>query len=184
MAAKVFQLRTAADRLQEEQAAQLRQMVLGFEGLPERAVNEIAAAIDRQTAGKKGWTFIMLSPDQNAAVVRWIMANSCQPMVAARLWAELFTAMRTDTGEIVMTRDELADLVKIRPGEVSRIMGELESCGAISRRRERVPGMRGPGTVSYFMNPRVATCLAGKARDEAQAKAPPLLVLMEGGRKA
>jgi hypothetical protein len=50
-------------------------------------------------------------------------------------------------------------------------MGELESIGAISRRREKVPGMRGPGAVRYFMNPNIATHLNGKARDKAQAKA-------------
>ena len=37
--------------------------------------------------------------------------------------------------------------------------------------------MRGPGMVRYFMNPNVATHLAGKARDEAQAAAPKLRVV-------
>ena len=40
-------------------------------------------------------------------------------------------------------------------------MGELEGIGAISRRRERIVGMRGPGAVRYFMNPNVATHLTG-----------------------
>ena len=35
---------------------------------------------------------------------------------------------------------------------VSQIMGELESIGAISRRRDRVPGMRGQGVVRYFVS--------------------------------
>jgi hypothetical protein len=38
--------------------------------------------------------------------------------------------------------------------------------------------------VHYFMNPRVATHLSGKERDEAQATALPLLTLMEGGKPA
>jgi DNA-binding IclR family transcriptional regulator len=121
----------------------------------------------------------MLNPEQNAAVVAWIMGNSARPMKAARAWAECFTVLRPDTGEIDARREELADRIGVPPAEISRIMGELETCGAIIRKRERVPGMRGAGIVRYFMNPRVGTHLAGAARDEAQAAAPRLR-LVEG----
>jgi hypothetical protein len=53
-------------------------------------------------------------------------------------------------------------------------MSELEKIGAISRRRERIPEMRGPGPVRYFMSPRIATHETGAARDKAQAAAPQL----------
>jgi hypothetical protein len=181
MAATLVKLRTREDRLREDQAAQVRQMILDLPGLPARATGEIIAAIDRQTVSKSGWTFVMLAPAQNAAVVRWIMANCSSPMKAASVWAECFTMLRMDTGEIMLTRDELADRVVIPSDEISRIMGELESCGAIIRRREKVPGMRGRGVAKYFMNPNVATHLSGAARDAAQATAP-LLQLMDGGR--
>jgi hypothetical protein len=46
-------------------------------------------------------------------------------------------------------------------------MADLESIGAIARRRERVAGMRGPGVVRYFMNPGVATNLVSHERDKA-----------------
>ena len=58
--------------------------------------------------------------------------------------------------------------------DISRLMGELERIGAISRRREKVAGMRGRGRAVYFMNPSVGTHLAGAARDKAQAEAPRL----------
>ena len=96
--------------------------------------------------------------------------------------AVLFNNLRTDTGEIVQTRDELAELIGDTPDHVSQIMGELGSIGAISRRREKVAGMRGPGLVRYFMNPKVGTHLTGAARDKAQAGSAPLLALIEGGR--
>ena len=182
MAAQLIKLRTAKDRLQAAQAQGLRQLVLDFPDLPERAVSEVIAAIDRQTVSKSGWTFVMLSPDQNAAVVKWIIEHSRRPLVSLELWSLLFKSLRTDTGEIVQTRDELAELLKVRPTEVSQVMGELASIGAISRRREKVAGMRGPGLVRYFMNPRVATNLTGGARDKAQANSAPLLALIEGGR--
>jgi hypothetical protein len=174
MAAAIVNLRTKPDRLHEEQAAALRQLVLDFPGLPERATGEIVAAIDRQTASKGRGAFVMMWADQNAAVVRWLMAHSGQPMKATQLWAECFTVLRTDTNEIMATREELAERVKVRPNELSTIMSELESFGAISRRREKVPGMRGQGVVRYYMNPRVGTHLAGAARDKAQEAAPPI----------
>lgn len=181
MAAQLIKLRTAKDRLKADQAEQLRQFVLEFPDLPERVRGEMISTIDRQTASKSGWTFIMLSPEQNAAVVKWLIENSKRPMIGVQLWAVLFNNLRTDTGEIVQTRDELADTLKVTAREISEVMGELATIGAINRKRERVAGMRGPGLVRYFMNPRVATTLKGGERDKAQEKAP-LLALIEGGR--
>src|SRR3954452_12194032 len=106
MAAQIARLRTKADRLRSDTAAQLRQLVLAFDGLPERARGEIVAAIDRQTASEAGWTFVMLSPDQNAAVMRWLRQNSHSPIIAVALWLECFTALRRDTGQIMLGREE------------------------------------------------------------------------------
>ena len=152
-------------------------MVLDFPGLPERAVGAIIASVDRETAAQNGWTFVMLSPAQNEAVLNWLLDHSSRPHKAVRLWAALFSHLRRDTMEIMLSRDELADLIGERPDNVSRIMGELEGIGAISRRRERIVGMRGPGAVRYFMNPNVATHLTGVGRDKAQAAAPPLKIV-------
>jgi predicted ArsR family transcriptional regulator len=90
--------------------------------------------------------------------------------------------MRRDTGEIALTRDELAEELGVAPPHVSRLMGELEGIGAISRRLEKIPGMRGRGRAVYFMNPNVATNLAGAARDKAQGEAPPLRLVEPAGR--
>ena len=104
MAAQIARLRTKADRLRSDTAAQLRQLVLEYPGLPERTRGEIIGTIDRQTASEAGWTFVMLSPEQNAAVARWLGKNSSRPKIALVLWQELFTALRRDTGEIMLTR--------------------------------------------------------------------------------
>jgi CRP-like cAMP-binding protein len=174
MAATLRRLRTRADRLLGEQADALRRMVVDYPALPERVRREIVSTIDRQTAAENGWTFVMLSPSQNKAVARWLAENSERPQKASILWAELFDHLQRDTGEIMLTRDELAEAVGIAANTVSEIMGELESIGAVITRRERVAGMRGPGRAVYFMNPNVATNLSGAARDKAQASAPPL----------
>ena len=181
MAAQIARLRTKADRLRSDTAAQLRQLVLEYPGLPERARGEIIGTIDRQTASEAGWTFVMLSPEQNAAVARWLGKNSSRPKVALVLWQELFTALRRDTGEIMLTREELAERVGTHPDHVSRVMHELAGIGAIIVHREKVAGMRGPGRAVYLMNPNVATNLTGAARDRAQADAPNLM-LVEGGK--
>jgi CRP-like cAMP-binding protein len=173
-AARIVRLRTKADRLRAETAGQLRQLVIEYPGLPERARGEIVATIDRETASETGWTFLMLSPEQNAAVARWLAKNSSRPKVAMLLWQELFTALRWDTGEIMLTREELAERVGVHPDNVSRVMRELASIGAIIVHREKVAGTRGPGRAIYFMNPNVGTHLVGAARDKAQAEAPKL----------
>src|SRR5919206_4844379 len=163
MAARIARLRTKADRLRADTAAQLRQLVLDYPGLPERARGEIIGTIDRQTASEAGWTFVMLSPEQNAAVARWLGKNSSRPKVALVLWQELFTALRRDTGEVMLTRDELAERVGTHPSRVSTVMHELAGIGAIIVHRERVAGMRGPGRAVYLMNPNVGTHLSGAA---------------------
>jgi hypothetical protein len=174
MPATLHRLRTKRQRLRTEQAGALRQMVLDFEGLPDHAARAIIAAIDRETAAENGWTFVMLSPDQNHAVVRWLLEHAERRREALDLWALLFRHLDRRTGMVLLTRDELAEQVGTHPNNVSEIMAELESIGAIARRRERVGGLRGPGMVRYFMNPNVATHLAGKDRDKAQVQAGPL----------
>jgi hypothetical protein len=174
MAATLHRLRTKRQRLRREQAAALRQMILDFEGLPDHAARAIIGAIDRETAAENGWTFVMLSPAQNRAVVNWLLEHADRHRPALALWALLFEHLDRHTGMILLTRDEIAEQVGTHPDIVSAIMSDLESIGAIVRRRERVAGMRGPGMVRYFMNPNVGTHLLGHVREEAQAQASPL----------
>jgi hypothetical protein len=145
--------------------------------MPERLRGELVATIDRQTAAENGWTFVMLSPSQNKAVTRWLLEHSRRPQKATMLWVELFDHLRRDTGEIMLSRDQLAELIEDHPNTVSEIMRELASIGAIITHRERVAGMRGPGRAVYFMNPNVATNLSGGARDRAQGEAPKLRIV-------
>ena len=174
MAADLTRLRTKTDRLKTEQARKLRQVVLDVPDVPDRISADLIAWIDRQTASENGRTFVMMSAEDNDRVVGWLAAHSKRPQVAMQLWAKLFRYLRRDTQEIVRSRDELADDLKIEPRRVSEIMGELEYIGAISRQRVKIRGMRGPGAVRYFMNAVIGTHLPGAARDKAQADASPL----------
>ena len=135
MAATIHRLRSKTDRLKKEQAERLTQYLLQFPGLeavPERALGRVMAALNQVTVSEEGWSFVMLSPAQNAAVVEWIGTNSKRPIDASRLWAKCFTALRSDTGEIMLTRLELAEALGINEDNVSRIMSELVKIGAIT----------------------------------------------------
>jgi hypothetical protein len=170
MAAHIVRLSTRRQRLRTEQAAQLRQLVIEFEGLDGEAAGRIVAAIDRETAAQREWPFVMISPAQNDFVVEQLRERSARPRMAPALWAKLFLHLRLDTGEIVATRAELAEEVKVHPNHVSEVMRELERMQAIICRRE---GRR----VRYFMNPLVGTGMTGVVRDKAQAEAPKLRLL-------
>jgi len=88
------------------------------------------------------------------------------------------------TGQIMLTREEIADQVGIAVQEVSKIMRELVTFGAISTEREKVVGMRGPGLVRYFMNRHVAE--VGSRATQAELSLIPKpgakLTVINGGR--
>jgi hypothetical protein len=115
----------------------------------------------------------MISPVQNVFVVGQLTTHSARPQMAARLWAELFLHLRLDTGELVVTREELAAAVSTHPNNVSAIMSELVRMRALIRRQEG-------RNVRWFLNPLVGTGMGAAARDAAQAQAPALRALAGG----
>lgn len=92
-----------------------------------------------------------ISATENWRAVRWLTKHSERPLVAVKLWAVLWV-VRNVNGDIDMTREQLAEIVGTTPPQISRVMGELESLGAISRRREPVRGTRGAGVVVYTLH--------------------------------
>jgi hypothetical protein len=180
MVATVTILQTKPKKLRREAAAHLRASLKEWEakaqaiGLPSGILDVVYRDLDKQTASQGKWTFVMLSPQQNTIVVKYLTEHSKRPVIAMNLWAICFEHLCFDTGEICLRRDEIADYLKVDANYVSSIMSDLEECGAISRRYEKVAGMKGRGFVRYFMNPLVGTHLAGAARDKAQEKAPKL----------
>ncbi len=141
-------------------------------GMDPAVAQDLAAAYLAGT--RNAWTFVMLSPAQNDAVVEWLSDQSKRPQAAVRLWSHLFTCMRMDTGEILKSREELADRLGILPRDLSSLMTELASINAV--RREK----RGR-EVRYFMNSTIATHLPSpEARAKAREGDGPLLVVIQG----
>jgi len=145
-------------------------------GLDAETLAKIDAAAQAHAQDPERWIFVMLGPRENAAVVRWLGENSKRPQKAVLLWAVLLEHLRMDTGEVMATRQELAERISVSPAHLSSLMGELASINAI-RRDKRGRGVR------YFLNPAIATHLPGaQARSAARQEAGPLLRLMEGGK--
>lgn len=171
----VVGLKTRPQRFDEDQARALKQALLPFlddQRYPQDHVHGLLHEIDRKTRpDAPAETFIMLKPAQNAAVAKWLGANSRRPAKALLVWSVLFEHLYPHTGQIMLTRDQIAETVGIRPNEVSAIMGELATCQAVFTERRRVDGVRGPGQAVYFMNKHVAE-VGSRAMEEELKRIP------------
>lgn len=168
----------SAERVKKrrEEARQIVQQVRRL-GLDPETLAKIDDAAKAHAKSSENWIFVMLGPKENAAVVRWINQHSKRPHKAQELWATLLEYLRMDTGEIMATRQELAERVGETPQNLSRIMTELASINAVRREKEG-------RNVRYFLNPHIATHIPNASKRKAERDgAGPLLTLMEGGRQ-
>lgn len=128
--------------------------------------------------------FTMLSRDQTAAVwdaIRALPADD-RPNHVRHAFDLVLLNLRQDTGEVMLTRDQLAERIGCAPKHVSTVMGTLERMGVIRRERRRVEGMQGRGMAVYFINPHVAWNGSLDIRKSDAAKTtPPVLKVLEGG---
>lgn len=159
--------------------------------IPSSAREEMLNALHRLTRDPDAsiWPggFSMLSRTQTAAIwdaIRALPADD-RPGHVRHAFDLALLNLRQDTGEIMLTRDQLAETIGCAPKHVSTIMGTLESMGVIRRERRTQEGMRGPGRAVYFINPHVAWNGSLERRQrEAKHHTPPLLTIMEGGKPA
>lgn len=91
----------------------------------------------------------MISPEQNFAVVNWLTLKNKRLLKSVKLWDLLFENVHRETGQIMLSRQELSEKIEEKSYNISRIITELESIGAIFRKKD------GQG-VSYYMNPNVS----------------------------
>lgn len=159
----------------QDEARQIAQKVRSLP-LDADTLAKIDAAAVAYAGTSEQWTFVMLSAAQNANVIRWINKNSKRPHKAVELWATLLENLRLDTGEIMSSRQQLAERVGMDARDVSKLMTELASINAVRREKDG-------RAVRYFLNPTIATHLPNAAkRAAARDEAGPLLKLMEGGQ--
>jgi hypothetical protein len=175
-AGSVHSLQRARYRSRQAKAELLEEWAREVIGPTHAAQLAMAFASQTPDPDAERWIFAMISPTQNFAVLEWLGQHSQRPQVATRLWGLLLTALRPDTGEILLSRAQIAEKIGIAPKHTSEIISELAQINAIRREKE---GRR----VRYFLNPNIATHIPGpEARKAAREAAGPLLVLMEGGK--
>jgi len=195
--AHIVRLTTKTQRSGQEEAAQAAaQLSLLSEELLKHLPGEARVAISRATyalqkAARPDTTeglwpggFTMLSRMQTAAIwdtIRELPSNA-RPNQVRHAFDLIVLNLRQDTGEVLLTRDQLAERIGCAPGNVSRIMGTLEKMGVIRRERRKIEGMQGRGIAVYFINPHVAWNGSLDARKEQASKyqTPTQLTLIEG----
>jgi hypothetical protein len=175
MAAKVREFRSKAQKAQARRAGQLRQLLLDLEPLlPSAPVGELLNALPLDEADASDPRFIMIYIEDFIAVADWLEEHSRSPRAATRLLRQMLRFVHPTTQEVLRSREELAQLAKTTPAEVSIIMNELLTIQAVRRERVPVKGMRGPGVVRWYVNPRLGTHLPKELRKLAHAQAPEL----------
>jgi hypothetical protein len=129
---------------------------------------------------------VMIKPAQHAAVVMWLGTNSIRPLKAMRLWALLLEHLYPRTGQIMLTCDQIAEKIGIRPTEVSEIMGGLVSCRAIFTEHRDLEGVQGPDRVVYFMNKHIAQVGSQLTEEELRLVPRPSFAsrVIEGGQQS
>lgn len=170
--------------------AQAAQDAIGALDIPPHARERLRQELYRITEpdfARSPWRhFTMLSVQQAGAIwdaIRALPAKD-RPQEVRHAFDLATLHLRQDTGEIMLTRQEMAERMKVDASKVTHAMGVLERMGVIIKgERRKVPGLRGRGLTPYFINPHVAWngTLAG-AIEEAKRQEPPLLTLMRGGK--
>lgn len=187
MAAVLHRFVSPADRFRRDEADRLRAVLASErEAAPvdrQFLYEAVQVDIDRRTASSREKEGFLLVYPEFSMVSEWLVANSSRKLLALRLWAFLLGHVDRFTGDVALSRDEIADALGAPVGDVSRVTSELVDCCALSRRRVRVPGMRGSGVVRYTLNPLVGTHLGNKLRQEARGAAPPLDLRSVGERR-
>jgi len=196
--AQIVRLTTRQQRSGQEEAAQAaEQLSLLSEELLKHLPGEARIAISRAThALQKAvrpdtteglWPggFTMLSRMQTAAIWDAIRAlpSDDRPNQVRHAFDLVLLNLRQDTGEVLLTRDQLAEEIDCAPRSVSTIMGTLEKMGVIRRERRKIEGVRGPGMAVYFINPHVAWngSLDVRKAQAAETRPPMQLELLHGG---
>lgn len=177
MAAKIKRFQQKEQISKQQDLLELQSMLERFPELNEKKASALLWDIKRKNKlnDPNTWTFIMISPEQNRSVVQWLKNNSKRPLIALELWSVLFENVHRETGQIMLSRQELAKELNVHTQSITNIMSELESINAITKEKE------GRG-VTYYMNPNVGTHLSQEDREKAQVKAPALKVI-DGGKE-
>jgi uncharacterized protein YoxC len=136
-----------------------------------RAILDNALYVITDNPGERA-VFTMINNDQFRYVSKEIM--KCRNVATTfAVWNVAITRVRQDTGEILATREQLAQEAETKVCHVSTAMSELSKIGAILKEK------RGRNVV-YKVNPHVAWNGGEGARLAAAKNAPKLRLVHDG----
>lgn len=199
--AKLHRLVPDRERVKRSDAALAARLIDGMDYLPQELRHtmrrELFRAAEPDTSRSPWGKYTMLSVAQVGAIWQAIRElertkpeerpqemRHARPHEVRHVLDLAFLHLRQDTGEIMLTRDEIAERSGITPQNVSKAMTVLANLGVVIKGDLRkVAGMKGRGMRPYFINPHAAWngTVAG-AVEEAKRQEPPLLRLMKGGK--
>jgi CRP-like cAMP-binding protein len=163
--AEVVRLTTRPERVKRETAAAIVAQLLLFseQDLPAQPRAAILNALARVTHPDTetsiwGVGYMMIHRRETKVVWDAIrqLPRKDRPQEVRHCFDLVLLNIRQDNGEIMMTRDEMAEEIGCAPREVSKAMNVLWRMGVLERELRKVAGMRGPGMVVWFINPHVA----------------------------
>ena len=109
------------------------------------------AAKIRVETDKRPFTMIFEEFD---AVLDWLFDNSKRPAKeCGRVWSKMCGNMVPSTGQVALTREEIAEISGVKKDNVSTIINELARIRAVFIEYEKQEGVRYKRAL-YFINPR------------------------------
>lgn len=189
MKSNVYRLLPDRPRIKRQEAEGAAHFLRAL-GLPRHLQQQIEHALYRSvepdSLRSPFGNYVMLSVQQIGAI--WDALRKLPPEKRPQEVRHLFDLcilnLRQDTGEILLNRQQLAERMECRPDRVSTAMGILQRLGIVIKgERIKVPGLRGPGLATYFVNPHAAWNGSLEIQKiTAKRQQPPLLRLMNGGK--
>lgn len=166
---KVARLVTRKEREDRAIAAAAAQFIRDLPGeLLEQLPRGVRAAIATAQSGLRRhanpdesvWPggYNMISRVQTKHVWKQIqeLPPEARPIQVRDAFMFVLLCLDQDTGEVSLTREELAREIGCSPRSVSSIMGTLEKLGVLTRERRPEPGVRGLGRAVYVVNAHTA----------------------------
>jgi predicted transcriptional regulator len=187
---KIVKFSSKQHQLEQQQTAELQKQLLLYpsDQLPHREKRTILNKLYRELDDNDCWGFTMFGRKQVMKISQCIrkLPPSMRPVQTRDVFLHVLLNINQDTGEVMLTREEIAQELEISSNNVSTIMKTLENMGVIRREYEKVVGMRGRGVVIYYVNPDVAWngSLEVRKQERDRTQKQFTLKLIEGGMAA
>lgn len=160
MASKVVRFIAKREKVERERAADLMAAVEAMCPPPALLV-QLRRVVSRHTKPDAspwpgGFSMVSLEWIGRAWKAIDALKGKDRPKDVRRAFDAVLLNLSPDTGEVLLSRDELAEAMGVSPDKASAAMSVLVRLGLVQREYLPVEGMRGRGMVRYAINAHVA----------------------------